>query len=140
MKHEKHTDHFLILNIILPLMAGGIGYYFLYPSSFLAEIIDRYLKINIHVTLNDNVFIRLIRNYLLDALWVYSLESALVWISSYNRTSPIFMILSLSSGVIFEFFQLSGIVRGTFDLFDICAEMISVLIGWFIICKKYGGN
>lgn len=139
MEEKRRIDYFLLFNIFMPLIIGGIGYYFLYPSSYLARVTDRFMGVSAHASLQGNTIIGILRNYLFDMLWVYSLLFALTVVI--GRKNLIFnTACSVASGVIFELFQLWEIVPGTFDVVDICVEICGGLIGWFIICSRYGGK
>lgn len=73
----------LILNIIIPLVAGSILYYYMSADVLFVEYADRILCAGSHPVLwkTDSPESRLIRNFLLDMLWGYALIMTLFLLS-----------------------------------------------------------
>lgn len=66
--------------------------------------------------------------YFPDYLWMFSLSCCLFAILSPEGESPVISsVIALSSGVIWELFQLFGVVPGTADLWDIFLYIMAVL-------------
>ncbi len=87
------------LNIILPLVLGLLIYIVNRPG--------------------------IIRNHLCDFLWAYSLANSLNYIGLDKRQT---FIITLLTGVVFEVLQLLHLIRGTFDILDILAELLACII------------
>ncbi len=84
----------------------------------------------------ESVLYRLMRNYLPDMLWSYSLAFALFFIfcdAGKNKTSIACGITSALWGLLMEVFQLLRIAPGTFDIFDFLMEAVSGLIASMVI-------
>lgn len=126
----------LLLNIFLPVLAGGAVYCFFSPDVIFVKHVDGLLGKGFHAgsAVCGNVFVRLVRNYLPDNMWAYSLVFALYLILGDNKESlmKIFFI-AFSFSAIMEILQLTDFCGGTFDIFDILTEMLSELFAIFII-------
>ena len=61
-------DRFMILNIVVPIIVGGIIYYFLSPEVFFVKRINEYWGFPQRqtVVLVNNIFLRFVRNYFMD--------------------------------------------------------------------------
>lgn len=132
--YNKKLGLFWLINIICPIIIGGFGYYLLCPNSFWACAIDKVFSVNVHIE-NDFFVYKLVRNYLFDGLWVYSLVYAISWFYGIGERIWYICAASVSLGIIFELLQRIGIFYGTFDFIDICVEMISGLFAGYIIKK-----
>ena len=86
----------------------------------------------------DHVFFRLVRNYLPDMLWAHSLVCALFFILG-NRAADAGRILwlSLPFSAAVEILQMTSLVPGTFDVFDLIAEALTEIAAAWIIYKIY---
>lgn len=73
----------------------------------------------------DTVFNTVIYNWGADFLWVVSFTLAL---SCFVEKPIIAAGIVAGLGVLFEFFQLFGITTGTFDIFDIVAELLGAMV------------
>lgn len=78
--------------------------------------------------------VKFIRNYFLDMLWAYALVFALSLIICRNAAQlwETFMIAFIFSAIM-ELLQITPIVQGTFDIWDIMVELIAELVAVFII-------
>lgn len=130
----------LVLNIICPIVIGAVIYYLVSPDVIFVKKIDSIINgiINLHITPVDNAFVRLVRNYFLDMMWGYALVFALFYIIGNNtvKIEEIFLI-AFSFSAAMEMIQITPIVQGTFDMFDIGAEFLAEVIAVFIINKMY---
>jgi hypothetical protein len=87
-------------------------------------------------------YVKFIRNYLPDMVWGYSLIFSLV-ICNGNNTADLLgiFLVAVVFSIAIESLQLTNIVRGTFDVFDIMVEVLSEGFAVFIIeIIIYGGN
>lgn len=120
-------------NVVIPILAGSLLYYITSPDVIFVKNIDRLIGIDLHVSM-ENTFVIIMRSYLPDMLWAYALVFSLVAVTG-NRTADVWK-MSVFAGVfstIMEILQLTGYVRGTFDVMDIIVEIIAELMAVFII-------
>ncbi|MBR2744782.1 MAG: hypothetical protein IKE01_05775 [Clostridia bacterium] len=114
-----------IVSIVLPLILGVI-IYSLYHYKVLAK---------------NNYLSSIIKNYVLDGLWVISFYFIVVCFMKKITQKYIWVtaIYTVILGALFEICQYKNIVNGTSDYLDIivyfCASCIACLIE-----KKYWGN
>ena len=129
---KKYGIGFYLLNICVPLIAGGIIYYLFFPEVFFVKALDMLLPgRGIHIVVDtDDGLARILRYYLFDIIWAYSLTVLIcrMTIGEVKNGWPV-----LAGLVIFEVFmesiQLMPCVYGTFDVCDIAAEIIvSILV------------
>ncbi len=73
----------------------------------------------------DTVFNTVIYNWGADFLWVVSFALAL---SCFVEKPITAAGIVFGLGLLFEFFQLFGITTGTFDIFDIVAELLGAMV------------
>jgi len=68
--------------------------------------------------------------YFPDFLWIFSFTSVLllIWDNKINFNSFFILLFPLLSAFLFEYCQKIGIIKGTFDIFD----LITYLIGFFV--------
>lgn len=130
---------FYILNFTLPIFCGGILYYFFCPDTLFVMKIDSILDVAVHFPLRtgENIILSLLRSYLFDVLWAYSLVFIL-YFSQKNDTHKVirsFMIAWIL-GILMEFAQLRGLCAGTFDVADIVVEFWAGMAAVFIIKRS----
>jgi hypothetical protein len=79
----------------------------------------------------------LLRNYLPDMLWAYALVFALCFLIGQKEAEvfKIFITAAVFSTVL-ELLQITSYVRGTFDFFDILAEILAEALAVFVIRMK----
>jgi len=95
MNRSRIND--IILNTFIPILIGS-AFYFAEPN-------------------------QLIRNYLPDGLWAYSLISTILII--WNRQINMFWILfSFFLFILFELLQKINIIRGTGDIYDVAIYFV----------------
>lgn len=126
----------LIFNMIIPIFIGGVIYYIMSPDVLFVKLIDGFIGESLHIfqVYEDNVILRVIRNYFLDMLWGYALVFALFLVFG-NDTAKlkIIFILAFIFTVTMEFLQLSSIAGGTFDVWDIATMFLSEVLAVFVI-------
>jgi hypothetical protein len=132
----KRKGSLWVTNVLVPLLVGACIYYFLAPEVIFVKHIDALLGIGFHVN-NAGSHLRLvrfIRNYLPDMIWGYALVFALYSIIGNNAADllKIFMLAFIFSTVL-EILQLTSVVEGTFDVFDLLVEFLAEAIAVFII-------
>ena len=126
----------MLSNILLPLLAGASLYIISSPN----VIFLKYLKLRIVIAselMNPHIwFWPILRNYIPDMLWGYSLVFAVYMIIDNNAASMRMLFYVLVFSIFLELLQLLPTVPGTFDLLDILVEGASEMLA-VIIIKKY---
>lgn len=86
----------------------------------------------------DSVFLRLIRNYVPDMMWGYSLVFALFCIIG-NQAAGVWKAfwIAFPFSAAMEMMQKLSFVPGTFDVFDILAEFLAETAAACIIYQLY---
>lgn len=111
--------------VIAPLIIAGVLYYIFFPEVAFVRFIDRSTDLYLHISLPENNAVRIIRNYLFDAVWAVAFASSLYIMISDNMTViRIFIIAALFESVM-EFVQIIPLIQGTFDPVDIVIEIIA---------------
>ncbi|MCM1048434.1 MAG: hypothetical protein NC433_08420 [Clostridiales bacterium] len=130
----------MLLHILFPLVIGTLIYYLTSPNVFFIKEIETFLGMtsNMHTFLTDSVFLRLVRNYLPDMMWGYSLVFALFYIIG-NIAADIRKVFCVAFpfSVMMEMMQKTSFIPGTFDVFDIFVEFLAEIIAVCIIYKLY---
>ncbi|MBR2240264.1 MAG: hypothetical protein IJ890_02615 [Clostridia bacterium] len=90
------------------------------------------------ILIKNNLFFSFIRNYLPDILWAISFYSiSAIFLKEITKNYIIYTaIYIIIISIIFELLQFTGVVRGTFDIFDIIIYAISAIIA-SLIENKY---
>ena len=113
-----------MINIIIPLFIGFIIYCTVNKSTYISEILNIPVSINI-----TGVFGLFVKCWLCDMLWSYAFVFALSYaLSAFRHPVLIAAIISLCIGIVLELLQLFGIITGTFDILDIIFELAAVLL------------
>lgn len=114
-----------IYNVCVPIMIGAFLYYIFCPDVLFVKTIDSWTGLNLHIDINyDNMWIRLVRFYLFDFLWAYSLMFLALSLSgrkNYKFIIPAVLLFELAM----ELIQLASAIKGTFDIFDLFTELIA---------------
>ena len=134
---EEHIKA-IVFNIIIPIFLGAVIYYVIAPEVIFVKYIDDFMGIGFHIKNLDtaNVVIRLIRYYLLDMLWAYSLVFSVFFVLGNNKADLLkSFIVAFTFSTIMEVLQFTPASRGTFDMFDIVFEFLSEVVAVFIIKK-----
>lgn len=139
----KKKVSLFILTVLLPLFAGLTVYLLFRPSAGISEFFYTLLGFpQLHVIAPNSVFGDLIRFYLCDFLWAFSLTSALCLLLDKKRFAPVLaLLICVVLGSALEICQGSGITSGTFDFLDIIAELIGSALSLIILhIIFYGGK
>ncbi|MGN0155653.1 MAG: hypothetical protein ACI39N_00260 [Lachnospiraceae bacterium] len=135
---EKLKTKVILWNIIIPIFLGATIYYLISPEVIFVRRMDFLIGKGIHISdiTAVNLTIRIMRNYLPDMLWGYALIFTLYYFLNNNTAYLLktFLIASLFSAVM-EFLQITPVVKGTFDWYDIIVELLAEVIAVFIIKK-----
>ena len=133
MRNNKAILFFLV-NAIIPILIGLILYLFIKPDSYVSQLINKIVSVPSVSLQYNNVLIYFIRFYLCDMLWAYSLTFTmyLILVNDFGGMILCFLIAGVFS-IFIELLQYFGIVSGTFDFFDVIAEMISIVLALGII-------
>lgn len=128
----------MFLNIMCPIAAGALIYFLAAPDVIFIKRTEDFMGWAVHMRMfpPGSVFLRLIRNYLPDMMWGYSLVFAMFCIIGNNVASiwKVFWIAFPFSAVM-EMMQKVSFVPGTFDVFDIAAIFLAEVIAACIIYK-----
>lgn len=106
----------------LGMLVLGIFIYYLYSIQFFKK---------------TNIISSFIRNYIPDILWMLSFYFMSVNFSKKITKRYILFtaIYCFMIGLFFELLQLSSLINGTFDVFDIIWYVITIIIACFV--EKY---
>ncbi len=127
----------VVLNILVPIAAGAMVYLMFSPSVLFLTVAG--LDILKGSMQEGHAFVRLMRCYLPDMLWGYSLVFALFLAMGRNRTSVVStLFLAMVFSILIEGIQLLPEIPGTFDLYDIGAEFFAEGLAFLIISGKNG--
>jgi len=139
MPQIKH----IIIHIILPLVVGALIYILFRSNTLLIFKWLEYININdtIHVVRNHTVLLcKYIPDFLLyslpDGIWVYSATSALLLIWEHTLYKHLWIYLPVTSAVAAEILQSTGLIAGTFCMFDIIAYITGLILSCIIINKR----
>ena len=136
-------------HVLFPLLIGFFIYLFFREDSLLffnwAEKINLYnILIEIRSIFNPNnlVFHNWMTQILPDALWCYSYSSFFIIVLNKQINIKNIWLFSIPFFVAvgFEFFQYFSILKGTFDLYDIFAYLLSVILSLLLLPKKLKKN
>lgn len=130
-------NKFMYMNIAVSMILGSLIYYLISPEVIFVEKIDGMTDWKLHIGY-ENKAIKIIRSYVPDILWAYALMFSLVVITG-NKTAGIWKmyVVAVLFSTIIELLQLTGAIKGTFDIADIIVELIAELIAVFIIKVHY---
>lgn len=129
-----------IFFVFVPLLVGAVLYYVFCPETIFVEWIDKWISIGYHIYPNyDNIWLRMLRYYLFDALWAYSLMMAVLYIIQPPKNKLlIYFVGVFLFEILMESVQLFSCVKGTFDVFDILLEaIINVLVIKIYTWREY---
>lgn len=134
---------YIALNIIIAVFAGALLYYAAAPDVKFVTALDKLLQIkrNVPPELMNNRILAFVINYVPDIMWSYALIFSVLYIfgSEASDIRKAFVVSAIFS-VIVEMLQLTPVMKGTFDVFDILAELSAQIFAVFImnIMKKRG--
>ena len=120
------------INIIIPLLTGAAAYVIFRQDTYIYELASSFLQINFSV--GSSKFVMFCRGYLSDILWAYSLMFSVQAVYRASGKKLIFpWCISSAFLTLSETLQLTSLMPGTFDLFDIVAEIASATAALLII-------
>lgn len=129
-RRKLHETLFCILNVIFSIVPATLFYIECAPDVQFVQYIHSLFPDIAHgqEVLVSNAVCVFIRNYLLDAAWSYALVFTL-FIFFHINTAGIWKSFTCAvlCGSIMEGLQLTHLVKGTFDVRDIIAELIAAL-------------
>ena len=136
---------FYLIHIIGCLLAGSLIYFSFRPqaqiSAFLQNLFDYRPDPDwLQMTKEVGIF-RFINNYVPDILWAAALSFAMVCLLGEGTRNYLFaagLCVSAEAGV--ELMQKAGLLRGTFDLWDIVSEIITTGFVLLIIIYHIGSR
>ena len=133
----KKNFRFYLFNICIPLIIGGILYYLFFPNVSFVRMADSVLPFTFDRSVFFIVIPKLVRNYIFDLLWAYSLTFALYMIvSDSQRRFQALCFLAIPVILFSEAIQLLPYISGTFDFFDIMIELLACFTAIIILYVK----
>lgn len=130
----------MMYNAVVALLAAGILYVFIRDDP-LVDILEENFSIFrqiravlYHPIESTSLLCLLVKNQLGDMLWAYSLGCALI-VSAGDEKRAVKKATILI--IVAEFMQLLPFARATFDFLDILAELLGVVIAYFVARYKY---
>lgn len=115
----------------IPLLVGGIVYYWLFPEVWFVRFINSRLdlKATDGLSVTDSMFLQFIRNYAFDLLWAFAFANLVcIILSGSLHVKKASLIVPILAGSVLEILQLMGLSSGTFDIWDIFAEGLGTVI------------
>ncbi len=130
---------FLIANIIIPLVLGGLIYWITSPDTL---FVKAFQSIFLEDTIQQEVYVpvgllKYIRFYFLDMLWGYSLVFALYLLCGNSAGVLRCFLIAVVFSTAMELLQLIPGIMGTFDLLDILVEGVAEGAAAFIIFSHF---
>lgn len=131
----------MVLHILCPIAVGTLVYYLASPDVLFIKITGAFIGRTaggLQGFPAGSVFLRLIRNYVPDMMWGYSLVFALFFMIG-NNAADIWRVLGIAFpfSVVMEMMQKTSFVPGTFDVMDVLAEFLAEAIAVCIIYQLY---
>ena len=131
-----------LANVLVPLVLGLAFYLAFRPSAIVSRSIYGMLGISpAALSLPEGVVSGFMRCWLCDMLWAYAFTSAAVLILGHSRNGMIAAFIV--SAVFFtgiELLQTAGVIYGTFDAWDIVAEIfaaaLSLSVVYFVLKRR----
>ena len=119
----------ILIFVCAPIFLGAALYYIYCPDALFVSFIDSILSSGFHRPLDlSNVFIKILRFYLLDFLWGYALMSVVAIIFDKEGITFRCFLIVIAFEILIEILQISPGVKGTFDFADICVEILAGII------------
>ncbi|MGN0346707.1 MAG: hypothetical protein ACI4DU_05420 [Lachnospiraceae bacterium] len=115
--------------VLLPIVFGTAFYVLFCPEVRFVKMIYEmaHLQISRKITTND-IGYRLLRYYLMDFLWAFSLMAAVQILFATKKGYHRFFFLVLVFEIGMELAQLFPGIRGTFDICDIFVEALANIL------------
>lgn len=127
---------FRLINVVVPILLGGILYYIFCPDVSFVNAIDEAMGAGFHIRAQNtnNELYQFIRFYAFDFAWAYAMSNALsIFLDNDLRPNPFSMVITIVIGIILELMQLWGVTIGTYDFRDVFSESLGAMVGTFII-------
>ncbi len=125
---------FYAFNIIVPLAMGFFFYIRFRHDSYISEAVGRFIVLPEGPGLLPQRMISFIVDFGSDILWAYSLAFSVMAVLSYSRSAlRTAFVTCVSLGILTEVLQKADVFHGTFDLWDIVFEVLSVIMALIII-------
>lgn len=128
---------FFIANALMPLLLGALIYGIFSPEVWFVRRLDRLLGRPEREVFQGSPVLQLVRNYVPDFLWAYSLTACLFLIFDTAERGKV-LFVSLVFAALLELMQLFPGVPGTFDPLDLLVQCAAELISAFIVHKVSG--
>ena len=137
MEREVKIDKLLcVLFTLTFVIIGGIMYYLFVPDVVFVRSIDTLLPYSFHISLNLSVpIIRIMRYYIFDFLWASAFTACVLSFFEVFSKKTIYEVVSVTTitEIILEFIQLSSLIPGHFDIWDIITEVCVNAFTLFIL-------
>lgn len=139
---KERSVVFYIIHVFVPLTLGCLIYYVFCPDVYFVDVIDRIIGSGFHIKIaTDYLFVKLIRFYIFDVLWAYSLTFAVFGIAGCVFYREILLAGVIGFEILMESLQAVSEILGTFDSWDIFLEVItSVIIFKVYFSKENSGK
>lgn len=128
---EKHPGVFWYMNVFLPLICGMTLYMFIHQDWLFAfaerqsSLFCWLRSITYREFRPQSWFGYFVKNQLGDLLWAYAFEVTLVLSTGNLRKALLYGIVITIAA---ELFQLLPIVYATFDILDIIAQVVGIIL------------
>ena len=139
--YTRKTRIHLLYNIIIPILIGAVIYCITSPDVFFVKAASAFFKLSNRIIVSDfgNLLIRFVRNYIPDMAWGYALVFSLYAIAGDQTEKGLYTLafIAIVFSAAIEIIQMTHIIRGTFDLWDIAAELLTEVTAVFIIKNHF---
>jgi|GEM_PF-2103352 len=123
-----------LFTAVLPLLGGLLCYLLFRPDTYISTLIYGLLGIDgFKFNFPVNVLTTFTRNFVPDICWAVSLFLFLELIFSEKETAAVTTILF---AVLTEMLQMTDIMPGTFDVWDIIFETAGVITAYAVTTRK----
>ncbi len=128
----------VLANIIVPLIVGAILYAIVAPDVIFVRVLGSFWGNEVtSISQPETAFDYFVRYYLMDILWGYALVFALFLCLGNNAAIGRVFIIAFLFSTAMELLQLTTIVPGVFDIWDIVIEGFAEAFAAFIINKLF---
>lgn len=129
-------NKFLVINCIVGLSVGFFFYFLLDDSVYVTSWIYSMIGIDKPI-LKATGLLRLVRIYGLDLIWAYSLWYGVAFSCfGFRNRIMISTVITALSGACFEILQFFKMINGTFDKYDIVANICGIALA-IVVYKIY---
>lgn len=127
MGNKKRDALIILLNVLLPLLAGAVLFGIWNPGTYIGSLVCRLLRLLDIRCLGDitNGWPGIwIKYYGADMVWAYAFASSIYFVTRNNRKTriPCFAACILVE-VLFELAQYAHFISGYFDVMDVVVEV-----------------